>query len=576
MSLRVIIGLTVVLAFLNVGGTPLVQPTPTAPTSIPAPATLTPTPIPRTPAATSVPALPILTDGVDSWRLTTILTVTVTNSLDVVNGDTSNITALISNPGPDGISFREALNASNGTSGPKSIVFHPSLSGTIITFAADGDLLLLASGGLTINGDINQDGEPDMTLDGHLGQPALCIVSSDNTIVGLRFVDFFVAVAILCPDAGCGNRLFSNNRIVDNIILSQQGPGISIEASGLLPLEETPLLSDITWQDTTISGNTIATRNDSIYVAAAVGGGSRNQIINLTISGNRLSSEEGHAVSIMAADVNSAWFGIPGPILYSDDNLIDNLTITDNVIEDSYFGIHIIGANDGNNDNLIRNTRIIGNTITNIVWAGISLTAGDGRSDERGTDNNGLEDIEIRDNTITQVWSGITITGGHGNGGRSNWMRNVLIADNAISDYTGAGILLMGGDSGSNEVSDNLLDQVIISGNNLQQTVNQGSGSGLVVIGGNSIGGLSRRNIVRGLHILNNQIGHNSTGLRILGGSGIGPEDNQVIIADVSGNMLVGNDLPSDIRDNDQGAIGNAVITLSEGLYLPLVFRGAR
>jgi hypothetical protein len=640
LSPGVIIGLTVVLVFSNVGGTPLAQPTPTAPTSMPAPATLTPTTTPPTPTATSVPALPILTDGVDSWRLTTIVTVTVTNSSDVVNGDTSNITALTSNPGPDGISFREALNASNGTSGEKSIVFHPSLSGTTITFVPYG-LLLLASGVLTINGDINQDGQPDITLDGHLGQPALGIVSSDNIIEGLKFVDFFVAVAIPCPDAGCGSRLFSNNRIINNIILSQGGAGIQITTLGLLPVEEAPLLSDITWQNTIIGGNTIVTQQCAICIASAVGGGKRNQIINLTISGNHLSSGEAAALSIMVADVNSAWFGIPGPIIYSDDNLIDNLTITDNVIESSYrgidisgandgnsanqmqnvtiknntitnivsagfsltvgdgrseergsdnnlidnltitdnmietsfIGIHIIGAIDDNNDNLLRNTRIISNTITNIAWAGISLSAGSGKSDERGTDNNGLEGVEIRDNTIAQVWSGITITGGHGIGSRNNWMRNVLIADNAISDYTGVGIFLMGGDTGSNEVSDNLLDQVIISGNNLQQTVNQGSGAGVVVIGGNSIGGLSRRNIVRGLYILNNQISHNSTGLQIFGGSGIGAEDNQVFIVDISGNMLVGNNLPSDIRDNDQEAIGNAVIFLSARLYLPLIIR---
>jgi hypothetical protein len=122
---------------------------------------------------------------------TATTSVTVTNSSDVVNGDISNIPALISNPGIDGISFREALDAANGTSGPKSIVFDLSLVGATITFAADGDLLALASGELTINGDINQDGEPDITLDGHLGQggtptgPGLSIISSDNTINGL-------------------------------------------------------------------------------------------------------------------------------------------------------------------------------------------------------------------------------------------------------------------------------------------------------------------------------------------------------------------------------------------------------
>ena len=498
-------------------------------------------------------------------------TVTVTNSSDVVNGDTSSVAALISNPGPDGISFREALNASNGTLGPKVIKFHPNLSGSVITFAADGDLRLLSTGGLTIDGDINGDGNPDITLDGHLSGPSgpgLSIVSSDNTITGLNFSDFDLAIAIACPDAGCGTKLFANNKIISNYISSQRGMGISITTLGFRPPEEAPLLSDITWQDTVISGNTIVTKKSTMYIDPAVGGGDRNQMINLTISGNHLSSEAEVTLDIIVADVNSAYFGIPGPSDYSDHSLIENLTITNNVIEAPYgFGIHITGANYGNSDNLLRNTRIISNTIRNIMYTGISLIAGDGGSEERGSDNNGIEDVEIRGNTITQTWVGILITGavtGNQPGVSNNRVENVLITDNAISDYTGSGIFLMGGDSNSNEVSENLLDQIIISSNNIQQTANQGSGVGLDVRGGNSIGGISRRNMIRGLYILNNKISQSSTGVQIIGGSGTGAENNQVTIADISGNMLVGNTLASDIRDNDQGAMGNTVITLSE------------
>lgn len=85
--------------------------------------------------------------GNDTHSAKASVTVTVTNVSDVVNGNTSNIAALISNPGPDGISFREALYASNGTIGQKTITFHQSLSGATITFAVDGELLLLSGGG---------------------------------------------------------------------------------------------------------------------------------------------------------------------------------------------------------------------------------------------------------------------------------------------------------------------------------------------------------------------------------------------------------------------------------------------
>jgi len=399
-------------------------------------------------------------------------------------------------------------------------------------------------------------------------------------ITGLNFSDFaFAAIDIACPDAGCGTKLFTNNKIINNYVSGQRGVGISVTSLGLRPAEEAPLLSDITWRDTVITGNTIVTKKSALYIDPAVGGGDRNQMINLTISGNHLSSEAEVTLDIIVADVNSTYFGIPGPIDYSDHSLIENLTITDNVIEAPYgFGIHIIGANYGNSNNLLRNTKVISNTIRNITYTGISLTAGDGGGEERGSDNNGIEDVEIRGNTITQTWVGISIAGagtGTQPGGSNNRVENVLIADNTVSDYTGSGIFLMGGDSSSNEVSENLLDQIIISRNNILQTVNQGSGVGLDVRGGNSIGGISRRNRIRGLHILNNPISQSSTGIQIFGGHGTGAEDNQVIIANISGNVLVGNTLPSDIRDNNQGAIGNTVITLSERLYLPLVSRGA-
>jgi hypothetical protein len=286
----------------------------------------------------------------------------------------------------------------------------------------------------------------------------------------------FAAIDIACRDALCGSKLFANNNKIGNTITIQRGMGISITTLGLAEGKDAPLLSDITFQDTVINGNTIATKMSTMYINAGVGGGDRNQIINLTISGNHLSSDAEVVVGFIVADVDSTYFGVPGPADFSEYNLIDHVTIADNVIEAPYgFGIGIGGANYGNSYNLLRNTKILNNTLTNIKLTGISLDAGGGGSKDRTTDNNGIEGVEVRGNTIAQTWVGIAIAG-PSNGASNNHVNNVIIADNAISEYTGSGILLIGGDSSSAEVSDNLMDGIIISGNNLQQNSNQGSG----------------------------------------------------------------------------------------------------
>ncbi len=58
--------------------------------------------------------------------------VTVGNTLDVVNGDTSSIANLIANNGGDGISLREAITAANNTAGADTVLFDHSLSGQSI------------------------------------------------------------------------------------------------------------------------------------------------------------------------------------------------------------------------------------------------------------------------------------------------------------------------------------------------------------------------------------------------------------------------------------------------------------
>src|ERR1039457_5549049 len=92
--------------------------------------------------------------------------ITVTNATMAINGDTSSVKALVANPGPDGISLQEALAATNNDPGTWNIQFAPALEGsTIVVDTPPSQGLQPFSGGnVTINGDIDGDGQPDITL----------------------------------------------------------------------------------------------------------------------------------------------------------------------------------------------------------------------------------------------------------------------------------------------------------------------------------------------------------------------------------------------------------------------------
>ncbi|MGE3804901.1 MAG: beta strand repeat-containing protein, partial [Gemmataceae bacterium] len=89
--------------------------------------------------------------------------VTVTNTNDIVNGDTSSIAALLADQGLDGISLREALLAASNTEGDDTIDFDSILFGTAQTITLGGTQLevtdttgsttIMGLPGLTISGD---------------------------------------------------------------------------------------------------------------------------------------------------------------------------------------------------------------------------------------------------------------------------------------------------------------------------------------------------------------------------------------------------------------------------------------
>src|ERR1035441_8403981 len=128
-----------------------------------------------TPPAVTVPAV-VLNRGT---------VITVTNATMAINGDTSSVAALVANPGPDGISLQEAVIATNNDPGAWNIQFAPALKGSMIVLDSGPNakgLSFLSGGNVTINGDIDGDGQPDITLTSLSGTTSIFVASGGNTI----------------------------------------------------------------------------------------------------------------------------------------------------------------------------------------------------------------------------------------------------------------------------------------------------------------------------------------------------------------------------------------------------------
>jgi hypothetical protein len=93
-------------------------------------------------------------------------TITVATNSDAINGNVSRVAALMVNPGTDGISLREAIEATNNDPGEYTINFSPQLDDTTIYTGEidNADLPPLLGGSVIINGDIDGDFAPDITI----------------------------------------------------------------------------------------------------------------------------------------------------------------------------------------------------------------------------------------------------------------------------------------------------------------------------------------------------------------------------------------------------------------------------
>lgn len=351
--------------------------------------------------------------------------IVVTNATDLVNGDTTNPTSLMANPGPDGISLREALFACNDVPGPHLITFDPTLTGQTVTLTAT---LPVTRDGITISGIVGLDGKPAVTLDasGLTTADAIDMSASNFTLQSIRLSgvsstfglriragsggpqavtniliknNLFTAGAVntnqnaisVGMDTSASSATISNVTIVGNTFLnfSGQGDGVHVPANGT-----NCMISNLR-----IEGNYFGTTEFPIELVPA-NGGTNNTIEGTVITGNTF---VGDAAPINLYIANSSGYSP------TTGNLISDTVITQNILMGSTSGgIIITGGAAGTLNNEVLNTQIINNLITGTsVNSCIVIIAG--RDDAKG---NLISGVSIFNNTIAYNQPNFTAIGG--------------------------------------------------------------------------------------------------------------------------------------------------------------------
>lgn len=521
-------------------------------------------------------------------RVVASQTVTVTTSSDVIDGDCTDIDSLNADPGPDGeVSLREGITAANNTTGEKEIRFASGLVGSdIVVGSATGQPLPALTGGdLTINGDIDGNGVPDIFLDGSLGQPdtplahGLTIWSDNNIITSLGIKGFTSAIELVPPSSWTGPAItLSGNQILSNTL---QDSGIGVGPLGWQGPTNPAPISNITWQETVIRGNQVT--GGEIFLYAGAGASQNNRILTTTICANRVISAPG-GIGILAADTNTAYHGAGGDIGYADNNLVRELIISDNVILDVvYRGIQLTCANMGNGGNQIRDVTIISNTIVGPHLGIMVDTAGEGLGSERIMRDNHIVNVDIRENRVADNWFGISVGAGgmlmvgeDSPGISGNTLQGITIADNEVISSRSGGIVGWAGMiNGSSVITGNLASQIMISGNHIV-TQTEWGGGGIYFLGGwtrMDATGSVMSNTVEGLRVENNEVLGYEVGVRVVGGSGSNAAYNSVE-GGMSGNLLDGNGQQFEVLDNAEGGVSNTVEwEWLRSMYIPFVVR---
>jgi CSLREA domain-containing protein len=226
--------------------------------------------------------------------------ITVTTLADTVNAG-------------DGVtSLREALALANGNAEDDNITFAAGLAGGTL-FLTTGQQLEITSTGTTIDGDINGDGRPDITIDANAASRVVRIGDSADSSTITTAINGLVIQGGLSTEGagiwvGAGDVLTLTNATVSGNTSTIDGGGIFgefqsnitlanvtvsgnsavVDGGGIFPLFNTTL----TLINTTVSGNSAGDDGGGIF-AGALGNTVVITLVNSTVTGNSAAQNGG-------------------------------------------------------------------------------------------------------------------------------------------------------------------------------------------------------------------------------------------------------------------------------------------
>ena len=356
--------------------------------------------------------------------------------------------------------LREALIYANSTAAAETITFARRLRGQTLTLDGDGDtstaptpLPWLCGANTTLDGDVNGDGTPDITLDGTdtpTGTDGLVITAADITVKGFRLTNM-KDIGIHVLHRTTLNRSVSTTQITQNTvtggthgILVQAGEG---STAGSLSA-------------TTIRANTVTgTSAVGIGVVTKVADSS---LTATTIEQNEVYANAGHGIAAWSEAENPE----PTPV-----NSLTGLTIRDNQIHDQTTGsgIAVTGGFCGGRYNRVQAT-VTDNTLSKNgqanTFPAIAVTGGSNAGSACATP---MPDTKQNHLTITLTHNisedppdvGLAVTGGTTNANENTV--TATLTGNTVWRSGVAGLAVTGGmdSADDNTVTATLTDNLV-------------------------------------------------------------------------------------------------------------------
>lgn len=524
--------------------------------------------------------------GLGNSRASLSTEITVTSTLDVADGDTSSAQALAADPGPDGVSLREAVEVTNNEPGSYLIDFAAPLRDRTITLQFM--LPHLNGGGVTIDGDIDDNGTPDVTLNTTWKwewSQAIAINSSGNHVSGLRLVGFGVGLSIQAfgnfnpeVDPMPTHQLRSDN-VISGLDISDAGKsGIWIRSTpssgvGCGVPNPNPCRTFDTFANTTIAHNTI---QGGVGIGAQISN-SGDTIDGLTVTDNEIRVRDDAGIA-----VEQLWdAGDDGTPARISHVLIARNSITGT---GDTQGISVAAGAGAAQGNITEAVRVRNNTIHlecgRAPCTGIAILAGSDRAwatfpdvftPRRYPDDNVLRTARVIGNDISgSLAFGVSIrAGGGGAGGSRNLVHAVTIRHNRIQTSrvaTGIDVQLGPGSevTQGRYATANRVSGLTITANSIKLGRHNDTswarkvGGGVVLVGGIAP---SRLGVVRHVEIERNEIRTGASAVRsdikLIGGIGVGARRNSVTCVQISANQVPGATPRVSVRPNVNGATDN-------------------